>query len=633
MRRIISGVLTAWLGLALIAAQELPRPSLSNATIISIEHNPLDAAAAALIKARFAGGLYAWISLSVTTLTPEMDWHAPLDGADAAIKSFKTQVDRLVQAAKKADVRLHLVLTSGLARGLGAYALAKTEDIRNAQWYNDNRLAADDQMAPPEAMRTYIFGTLSRYARKMRSHLRAKSMAALGYLSKVIKENPDTLIAVSGWGEAELNYHRINHEKSAQDWFCDYSPFAVLEFRDWLLHQGEYDDAKGAFKGQGWTNGGAAYRGPNGLARFNAEFGTGFKTWDLRYYNWSLADDYDASPADDPNPDPGRIPLAEYRPGGMMEEKGGRYLAGGFDPPRVMEPGKKFWDLWNTFRETMVANFVREAAAWANAAGIPPDRWYSHQIPGDYLFNTNPSTPQKNARYYTSAATLRSADIRPFGNPGATIYDVRFPTWFARTTLHAVPALAAMSSDWAIMEFDPELYPPGMDVPQSSPEDILEQYLNVYRQGAKLINFWRWWDNNKEHRIKGMNKEPALAEFIRRVRDKARSKDPGLMFTPPRVNGVSATADGALRIAWSSLIWPDAAWKWTDWGDFEAVEVFRSTRPGFVPQAVNLIGASKESFFLDRSAEPGSVYFYKVRALNTRKQPGPLSEEVTNRSR
>jgi hypothetical protein len=282
----------------------------------------------------------------------------------------------------------------------------------------------------------------------------------------------------------------------------------------------------------------------------------------------------------------------------------------------------------------MVTNFVREAAVWANEAGIPTQRWYSHQIPGDYLFNTNPETPQKNARYYTSASTMASVNIWPYGNPGATIYDVRFPTWFARTTLHSLPVLAAMSNDWAIMEFDPELYPPGLELKQSSPEEILEQYLNVYRHGAKLINFWRWWDDNKEHRIKGMNKEAALVEFVRRIKDKARSKNLGVVFAPPRVDGAIATAgpaeDGAMavRIEWNAHIWPDDTWFWTDWGDFEAFEVFRSIRPGFVPQAANLIGTTKESLLLDKNLVPGARYYYKIRAYNKNNAPGPYSNEV-----
>ncbi len=632
MRGILtSAAVLAWLWVPAAAAQELPRPSAANATIISIEHYPTDTAEVAAIKKAFGGGLYAWLSLSVTTLTPDMPWRADQAKADEGIKAFKTKVDTLVPAAKKSGLKLHLVLTSGLARGLEAYEAAKLEDIRNAQWYNDNNLAADDQIKDKAAMKTYVFGTLSRYARKTKAHLRAKSLAAFKYLAKVIRENPDTLVAVSGWGEAELNYHRINHQKSAQDWFCDYSPFAVLEFRDWILHQGEYDDAKGAYKGQGWKEGGARYQGPGGLANFNADFGTSFKTWDLRFFHWSLGDDFDRAPTDDRNPDFNAVPYDSYRQGEMMSETGSYSIPGGFDPPRVMKPGEKYWDLWNAFRETMVANFVREAAAWADEAGIPAECWYSHQIPGDYLFNTEPATPEKNARYYTSASTLASANVWPFGNPGATIYDVRFPTWFARTTLHAVPAMAALSKSWAIMEFDPELYPPEFELQQSPPEAILEQYLNVYRQGAKLINFWRWWDESREHRIKGMNKEAALVEFLKRIRDKARSKNLDVMFTPPKVDGPFAAIDAeakAVKLEWNAHIWADDTWFWKDWGDFGEFEIYRSLRPGFEPQEVNLIGTTRDSVFLDKDISLGSVYRYKVRAVNARKAPGPFTGEA-----
>jgi hypothetical protein len=45
---------------------------------------------------------------------------------------------------------------------------------------------------------------------------------------------------------------------------------------------------------------------------------------------------------------------------------------------------------------------------------------------------------------------------------------------------------------------------------ESPVADILAQYFRVYEHGVYLINFWRWWDETKEHRIKGMNKEKAL---------------------------------------------------------------------------------------------------------------------------
>jgi len=341
-------------------ADELPLPSYLNSVVISIEHNVLDSDEVDYIKNNFNWGLYTWLSFSKTAFVPVLDWHTSWDEADEGIESFKNQIDQLIEAAKAKNVKLHIVLVGGLVRYVSTYRDAKEEDIRNCQWYNDNKLAADDQITDPNAMDKYIWGTLSRYARKMRRNLEAKAKATLAFLKQKMDDNPDVIVAISGWGEVELNFNRLNSSPSIQNYFCDYSPFAVLEFRDWILHTGMYDDISGKYAGEGWSEGGSKYQGASGLAKFNQDFGTSFTTWDLKYYNWSLNDDYDSDPTDYVNNDPHRISWADYDHGNMMPTSGSYYIPGGFDPPRVMEPGEKFWDLWNLFRETMVHHYVKD---------------------------------------------------------------------------------------------------------------------------------------------------------------------------------------------------------------------------------------------------------------------------------
>ena len=620
---------------SLFFAQELPIPSSKNSIVISIEHSPTDGPEVDYIKKNFDFGLYAWLSFSVTALTVVLPWHSSLAGADSGIADFKSQVNTLVLAAKQKGVRLHLVLTSGLARGLFAYKDAKVEDIRNAQWYNDNKLAADDQIADPAAMETYVFGTFSRYARKMRANLEAKARAAMRFLKQVMVDNPETLVAVSGWGEAEMNKGRLNNKQNLQDYFCDYSPFAVLEFRDWIRHTGEYDDATGKYKGQGYRDG-LKYKGADGLALFNTDFATDFKTWNLKYYNWSLLDDYDAKPEDGTNNDPHCIPLSSYSHGKMMPTSGSNYIAGGFDPSRNMSQADKFLNLWGDFREKLVANFARDAARWASEAGISPDHWFSHQIPADCLFGSDPDAPVKNPRYYSSASPLSTADVTPFGSPGATIYDQKFPPdifppIFARTTDRALAAISAMSPVWAIMEYDPESYLPGHNVPESSPDFILSQYMRVYESGPFLINFWRWRDVTKEHTIKGMNKEIALRSFIRRIRDKARSRNLSVVFTPPRVAGCQAqpmSSPPGVRLEISPNIWEGKPWEWKDWGDFGGFEIYRGAEPGFPADAAHLLATIKDYGYVDSGAASGNAIYYKIRAVNFKNTPGPLSGEI-----
>ena len=616
-------------------ADELPLPSYLNSVVISIEHNVLDSDEVDYIKNNFNWGLYTWLSFSKTAFVPVLDWHTSWDEADEGIESFKNQIDQLIEAAKAKNVKLHIVLVGGLVRYVSTYRDAKEEDIRNCQWYNDNKLAADDQITDPNAMDKYIWGTLSRYARKMRRNLEAKAKATLAFLKQKMDDNPDVIVAISGWGEVELNFNRLNSSPSIQNYFCDYSPFAVLEFRDWILHTGMYDDISGKYAGEGWSEGGSKYQGASGLAKFNQDFGTSFTTWDLKYYNWSLNDDYDSDPTDYVNNDPHRISWADYDHGNMMPTSGSYYIPGGFDPPRVMEPGEKFWDLWNLFRETMVHHYVKDMARWAAEAGIPAERWFSHQIAADYLFGSNPEMGNLRARYYSSASPLWTANIQPWGSAGATIYDIKYPSdiyppEFARTTKYAVPAISSMSSNWAVMEYDAETYPTGLEVTPSSPDFILDQYMRIYNYGAHLINFFRWWDSTGEHRIKGMNKEEALRMFIERIRDKARRTD-DVVFEPPKVSGGSVeynVEEGAVYIDISDKIWDGYSWEWKNWGDFDHFEIHRSTEPGFTPNAETLIGTTSDYSYKDLNYIPGQINYYKIRAINSKNIGGPYSDEL-----
>jgi len=633
VRRFFSLALILILAFNCAWGEELPIPTYQNSIVISIELPSLDPAEIDYIKNNFNFGLYTWLSFSWTSAKPVLDWHADWNKADAGIQSFKDSVNAFIQKAKDKNVMCHLVLGAGLVRGPAIYRDAKEEDVRSAQWYNDNKLASDPQAASSRAMDEFIWSTLSRYARKKRRNLEAKSQAALDFLKKRMKAEPDTLYVLSGLAETELNFHRIDQSTSIQQSFCDYSPFAVLEFRDWIRHSGMYDAETGQYKGQGYSGGGAKYQGSSGLNSFNQDFGTSFSTWDLKYYHWSLDDDYDTDPTDQINNDPNRIPYADYSHGNMMPTSGPNYKAGGFDPPRKMEPGNTFWDLWNLFRETMVLHSTKDLAQWAAEAGIPAERWFSQQLPGDYLFGTQPSEANKNARYYSSASPLWTSDVRPYGSPGATIYDIKFPkslnpNEFVRTTQFGLPAISELAENWAILEYNAEVYPPGLNVVQSDTTLILDQFLNVYNYRPHLINFWRWWDETQEHRIKGMNKEKALKQFVQRTRDKARKTDLSVIFTPPRINELSGEHNsntGANTLRVNEKIWNAHPWQWQDWGDFKEFEVYRGDTPDFSQDSNHLLTKTREYSFEDSNAELNTTYFYRVRAVNSAGVPGPAS--------
>ena len=284
------------------------------------------------------------------------------------------------------------------------------------------------------------------------------------------------------------------------------------------------------------------------------------------------------------------------------------------------------------FREAMVHSFVKDLAKWASEAGIPATQWFSHQIPADYLYGYNPSMmPNLNPRYFSSASPMTTADIAPYGSAGATIYDNKFPTYFARTTLYGVPAIAAMSSNWAVLEYDAETYPAGFSVAQSTPAVILAEYMRTYSYGPHLFNFFRWTDDTGEHRIKGMNKEIALASFITTIRDLGRKADVNTVFSPPALTGFSGQSvpeTGVIRLTVTGKIWSDREWMWKDWGGFSHFEVFRATEPNVPINPAHRIGTTTGYFYDDATAVFGQAYFYRMRAVNTKAVGGPASDEI-----
>src|SRR6185436_10246697 len=111
----------------------------------------------------------------------------------------------------------------------------------------------------------------------------------------------------------------------------------------------------------------------------NADLGTAFTTWRLRYFDWPLAD----NPLRDPRAIPDSTASA---PGWNARAEN----AGGFDAPRAWKPGNAWWDLWHRFRQTTIWRHNRDVARWITTsrdpetgAVVPADRWYSDQIPAD----------------------------------------------------------------------------------------------------------------------------------------------------------------------------------------------------------------------------------------------------------
>jgi hypothetical protein len=650
-------------------SEELPRPTYDNSLIFSwtyhyVSGSPLEITN---IKSQFENGIYAPLCFS-DFVGLDMDWHVDINDADSEIQGFKDKLDNRIAFAKLHNTGIHLTLTFGISRNVQFYKAAKQEDIRNCQWYNDNNISSLEQqsgtsalshesgidplflglnhvenfsysqpMANDSAVNKYVFTTFSRYARKLRGHLEAKVSAMFDYLEQQQAANPKVLIIISAPGESELNFYRLNGSPALQNYFCDYSPFTVLEFRDWIKHEGFYADGE-KYAGEGYENGGSRYQGSGGLANFNADFGTSFTSWNLKYYNWSLSEPVDTDYTDTVNPAPGIIPISQYTYNGMMPGSGSKYISGGFDAPRVMQDAgtDDFYDLWHTFRELLVYHYVKDMTSIARDSGFPKDQYFTHQIPGDYLFGTRPNDPQipyLNARYYASASPMWTADVYPDTGLGVTLYDINFGTWFARTTQYGIGAASSMSNNWAALEYNPEVIPSSVSTPISSVGNIYNQMVRLYNGNPHVISFYKWLDSssssgnvNTVYQYKNTNRGAAAKQFFDAVADTARQPI-GTVFTPKKVEkftGSYNSLTGVINLSWSAKIWTDLAHYWTNWGDFKEFVLYRGYTEDFTTNKSSEILRQIASGHIDFGFNYGGMVYYKLAAVNTKGEIGPI---------
>jgi hypothetical protein len=215
--------------------------------------------------------------------------------------------------------------------------------------------------------------------------------------------------------------------------------------------------------------------------------------------------------------DPRAIPAAQYNqpsfnPLAVQD-------AGGFDPPRIQNRGQAWSDLWDLFRATMVwrhnlefAKAVTTSADPTTGVTVPAERWFSDQVPSDYLFGFSPANP--HVRHWTAASPVWTANVAPYGSMGITSFNVNFSeTFFARTLAGAAPAVAAYKVRWGLFEWNPS-------VPKSTG-------LQIYRDEMKLVEQYRpsvivpfMWGNTGPNfdpgfgQIEDTNFELALRELV-----------------------------------------------------------------------------------------------------------------------
>jgi hypothetical protein len=224
---------------------------------------------------------------------------------------------------------------------------------------------------------------------------------------------------------------------------------------------------------------------------FNKDFHQEFRTWRLRYFDES-----------------GPIPLDKYL---AMPEKlpqsGAFFVKDGFDAPRVAEPADLFWRTWKEFRIRVIANYLHDFGQWlTNDLRIPASRFYTHQIPADFLFGG-----KDNTRVETSASPLGVAVIQPLGSTGVTVFDVYNGRTHTKTSSGELfQQLAESGPNWGIMEYNPS-------VPAVADENYYLAELQMLAAFRPRVIVPFAWTNVEQHRvyaIKGTAYERGLRRFI-----------------------------------------------------------------------------------------------------------------------
>jgi hypothetical protein len=398
-------------------------------------------------SARVKVGFSAYINITMTNALVD-----PTDAAAirAALAGTFSRMDTAIARARANSIPLGLSFVTSIRHTFDAVEVAgEANDRRNMQWYSHNELASN-------------WSSYSRYARKQRRLQEAYIREVGRRLATLIAQYPETIVSASGDAEVELAYDpavQTNPNPSAnpsEAVLADYSPFTIAEFRDWL-RQGELYGAGQPFAGQAWefssryANDASPAVDSNGDGHtLNGDFGTSFSTWNLKHFDWT--------PGATPDSDTGAIPVSIYNANGWSPLPGG--LPSGFDAPRNANRGESWWEVWALFRQRMVWRHNIDVARWMTTtpgtagATVPSTRWYSDQIPADYLFGFTPANP--DFRLLASGSPWWTADVAPYGGVGITSFNYRDPFGnYFRTLPGVFPRIVEGRQRWGILEWNP----------------------------------------------------------------------------------------------------------------------------------------------------------------------------------
>ncbi len=513
------------------------------------------------------------------------------------------------------------------------YRAIANQDLRLYQWRLDGldwrgAYTSSGTLEIPEDERDYKVPTPSRYATRLRAFNAAKAASWAESALSLMQDFPGVLACINGPIEEELAIG--GHTSTAK--LADYSPYAITEFRDWLRHSGIYDGSDGAYAGEGASayiigdlvdfNGvmrSQFYDDPtpdkaNGTGvSFNEHFGTQFSSWSLKYWDLYIY------------PEPITDESFDCSP-----ESGHGFVEGGFDAPRILSPGDKFWKAWSYdipdqgghypegnplnpafgFRQVMVRNFVRDLFDVLAESGIPRQMMFAHQIPGEALGNFTGQA----GRNRSSASTIWTGYLEKSGTVGITRFGDIDPG-----------LVTQYAGDWGIFEWHT------LPNPHLRLQDLYatsKDHLQRFYQNQCHILFPGWWDltipaADETFPLNDSEFGEAIGDFMSsRKLHPYLEQDEGPDYTPPIVRNISAEilGDNELAISWDAKIWPDLVARWLEWDSLSHFEI-QLSKDGMVwpysdtTSRIGLIAPMTDT-----------IYRVRVRAHTLSGLTGPWSE-------
>ncbi|MCL5283904.1 MAG: fibronectin type III domain-containing protein [Armatimonadetes bacterium] len=415
-------------------------------------------------------------------------------------------------------------------------------DRRNAQWLENGEYLAETAGAGFR-----LRACLSVYCRAVHDLRHQADARRASQVAASMRRFPETVVGTSGPIEVETQME--GHH------FGDYSPFTIAEFRDWLTHRGIYDDRRGARKERGFPGGKRWRNDPDPSQHkgtgpsFNEYFGTNYKSWTLQY--WDI-EKY-----------PNR--LAVEAPG-MPKPGDAGFTEGGFDAPRVENPGDLFWQAWSSsdlhhpgFRQILVQEWVADATRWLHEAGIPKKRIFSHQVPGQSY---------GNLRLMLGASPSWTA-ATPNGSIGITTY------FGAASDTASFTQIVDLDPNWGIFEYHP--FPINS---LAAPPGAYTHSLNVcLRFRSHILTPISWQKSPHDFIVRTGPFAEAIQLLFATLPDRPYFDRSSRRYTAPLVQKVRLAHFGdGHRLSWSPYIWPGMKWRWSDLRGFQKFQVWDGDR-------------------------------------------------------